>query len=393
MDAISAAVSVRFKGDDLHPIEFFDLADEDGLERLKDAVELAWQSAGPATPPSTENGDNVATDPYDVDEPVDLSAITIPEDGDLLGIDPAVYRQINAALRSGKQHLMFYGPPGTGKTSIARWVASSLSQEWTLITGSADWSSQDIIGGYQPIGGGEIGFVPGVLLKAFDQPLIIDELNRCDIDKVLGPLFTVLSGQESTLPYRVDVSDKDSPQYSILPRPATSVESYQFAPSHDWRLIATINSIDKAALYQMSYALTRRFGWIFVDVPADLTGFVRAYIQKTDLAKPGSTDASCPLGEIWTGVNAVRVIGPAPIIDMIKAMISLDPDIDFMTLPSSDQVVTYIDAISMFILPMLDGILAQEAEQIATAIINALGVEPTEAAAELIERLMRGAAV
>ena len=115
----------------------------------------------------------------------------IPENTDLLGIDPSVYRQINAALKSGKQHIMLYGPPGTGKTTLARWIATTLtgSGKWTLITGSSDWSSQDIIGGYQPLGSGSVGFIPGVLLRNFDQPLIIDELNRCDIDKVIGPLF------------------------------------------------------------------------------------------------------------------------------------------------------------------------------------------------------------
>ena len=72
--------------------------------------------------------------------------------------------------------------------------------KWTLVTGSSDWSSQDIIGGYQPIGGGSVAFIPGVLLRRFDRPLIIDELNRCDIDKVIGPLFTVLSGSKPPCP-------------------------------------------------------------------------------------------------------------------------------------------------------------------------------------------------
>src|SRR5690606_4379281 len=117
--------------------------------------------------------------------------------------------QINAMLQSGKQHIMLYGPPGTGKTSLARWIASSLPGGlWTLVTGSSDWSSQDIIGGYQPVGDGEVDFVPGILLRNFDRPLIIDELTRCGIDKVIGPLFTVLSGQQTTLPYRTNIRDK-----------------------------------------------------------------------------------------------------------------------------------------------------------------------------------------
>ena len=64
----------------------------------------------------------------------------IPEMSDLLGIDPAVYRQINAALASGKRHIMLYGPPGTGKTTLARHVATVLTGgKWTLVTGSSDW--------------------------------------------------------------------------------------------------------------------------------------------------------------------------------------------------------------------------------------------------------------
>ena len=147
------------------------------------------------------------------------NSLEIPENTDLLGIDPTVYRQINAALKSGKQHIMLYGPPaGTGKTTLARWIAGVLTGgKWTLVTGSSDWSSQDIIGGYQPIGDGGVAFIPGVLLRRFDRPLIIDELNRCDIDKVIGPLFTVLSGQQTTLPYRLNIEDKASPQYVILP--------------------------------------------------------------------------------------------------------------------------------------------------------------------------------
>ena len=138
------------------------------------------------------------------------------------GVDPSVYRQINAALASGKRHIMLYGPPGTGKTTLARWIAATLTGgQWTLITGSSDWSSQDIIGGYQPVGGGSVAFIPGVLLRNFDRPLIIDELNRCDIDKVIGPLFTVLSGQQTTLPYRLNIEKADSLQYVISARKQT----------------------------------------------------------------------------------------------------------------------------------------------------------------------------
>lgn len=229
VDAVAAAIAAHPKGGAVGPIEVYDLSDGNEAGRLTVDIEAAWGAAGP--PPADEDAAAIADDAEAAPDALDFENVEIPENPELLGIDPAVYRQINAALKSGKQHLMLYGPPGTGKTSLARWIAGSLpGGQWTLVTGSSDWSSQDIIGGYQPIGGGDVDFVPGILLRAFDQPLIIDELNRCDIDKVIGPLFTVLSGQQTTLPYRTDLSDKDSQPYTILPKPKAAAAEHEFAP-------------------------------------------------------------------------------------------------------------------------------------------------------------------
>ena len=76
--------------------------------------------------------------------PATAELVEIPEFSDLVDIDPSVYRQINAALKAGKRHLMFYGPPGTGKTTLSQLVARTLHGSYTMITGSADWTSQDV---------------------------------------------------------------------------------------------------------------------------------------------------------------------------------------------------------------------------------------------------------
>lgn len=375
LDALQAAITAQTKGGAAGPIPLYDLSDDAELDRLKAELTKAWDDAGP--PPAQAVAPAAGDDADDDDgEPLDFSHLEVPESPDLLGIDPAVYRQINAMLQSGKQHLMLYGPPGTGKTSLARWIANSLpGGKWTLITGSADWSSQDIIGGYQPIGGGDVDFVPGILLRAFDQPLIFDELNRCDIDKVIGPLFTVLSGQQTTLPYRTELSDKDSQPYVILPHPKAGAAAHEFAPGPGWRLVATINSIDKASLYQMSYALSRRFGWVYVDAPKDLREFVRAYLTHLDPAFPApAADAPCPLADLWRAINAVRVIGPAPIIDAIRAIRILDPGASFFAPASDGMRLAALDALDMVLLPMLDGIVHQDAMNIADATVTAFGL-------------------
>ena len=238
MEALAADIKYTPEGGVTVPMPIFDLSQKDEVDRLKKTIDDVWA----ASPVKSSVVTTVAAedDSNDEDGIVAPKLLEIPESTDLLGIDPSVYRQINAALKSGKQHIMLYGPPGTGKTTLARWIATTLTGggKWTLITGSSDWSSQDIIGGYQPLGGGSVGFIPGVLLRNFDQPLIIDELNRCDIDKVIGPLFTVLSGQQTTLPYRVNIEAEDSVQYVILPESKLLPEKHEFAPGSAWRLIA-----------------------------------------------------------------------------------------------------------------------------------------------------------
>lgn len=386
IDAIQAAITAHPLGGAAGPIEVYDLSNDNEAERLTADLETAWAAAGPP-PDAVVVTAEVAAEDEGVLE-IDPATLEVPVNPDLLGVDPSVYRQINALLRSGKQHIMLYGPPGTGKTTLARWIASSLpGGQWTLVTGSSDWSSQDIIGGYQPVGNGDVDFVAGVLLRNFDRPLIIDELNRCDIDKVIGPLFTVLSGQQTTLPYRTDLADVDSQPYVILPQVKANAADHEFAPGPAWRLIATINSIDKASLYQMSYALSRRFGWVYVDAPTDLAGFIAEYVAKTDPAAPGpAAGAACPLADVWKAINAARVIGSAPIIDAIAAIRELAPGASFFGAPSGEVREAALDALDMVLLPMLDGIVLQDAHNIADATAVAFGL-PAEQAARVRNRL------
>ncbi len=328
------------------------------------------------------------------DEPTSTEPIEIPEFQELIGIDPSVYRQINAAIAASKQHLMFYGPPGTGKTTLAQLVSGVLHDSYTMVTGSADWTSQDVIGGYQPVGQGTVSFVPGVLLQNFDRPLIIDELNRCDIDKVLGPLFTVLSEQMTTLPYRTDVADENSPSYVILPKPKPGTADHEFAPKPGWRIVATINSIDKAALYQMSFALMRRFGWIYVDVPRDLQEFLLQIMRKWDMVGEETQSAGdMPLTQIWRIVNSVRVIGPAPILDMVKTIRKIESGIDFLRAPQPNEALAYLDGFYMYVLPMLDGILHQEAANIATGVREALALPEEHAESRILSERLNALAV
>ncbi len=185
--------------------------------------------------------------------------------------------QLVAAIESGR-HVVLTGPPGTGKTSLANLVGE-LGRKSMMCTGvlpttaTSEWSTYDTIGGLQPTPDGLL-FRPGMFVDAIvdGQWLLIDEMNRSNFDRAFGQLFTVLSGAAVVLPYRQ--TSQGRPVSIVPPGVAVPVNSDPIRVPASWRIIATLNSFDKHLLFDMSYALMRRFAFIEVNSPADMV-FVR----------------------------------------------------------------------------------------------------------------------
>lgn len=190
-----------------------------------------------------------------------------------------IYQIISTSINLG-HHLILTGPPGCGKSKLAEIVGEMLGNKNPpkIVTASPSWTSGEIVGRYFPRpDDGKLLFHPGVFLQASeeDQCLIIDEMNRANIDECMGELFTVLAGQSVDLPYMDTIDDSDDKlenygYVKIIPHK----EERQPYPTHavyrvksGFRLIGTMNDSDRSALHNLSFALLRRFDVVRINPP------------------------------------------------------------------------------------------------------------------------------
>ncbi|NUE03623.1 AAA family ATPase [Halorubraceae archaeon YAN] len=297
-----------------------------------------------------------------------------------------IQSRIYQALVSGN-HVLLFGPPGTGKTKLAKQICrDTVNKNYELVTASADWSTFDTVGGYQTTSENVLKFEPGVVLDRFrdgtdgtptNEWLIIDELNRADIDKAFGSLFSALTGESVTLPF----NGPDGTPIQILDasRADEEVGPNQFYIPNDWRMLATMNTLDKTSLYEMSYAFMRRWAFIPVGIPdlpsgddedtalKDLVGeYVRIWSKVDDI--PEIEDHYEPVGRIWREVNKERAIGPAIIKD-IYTHVAMAPDPD---------AADYVSPLIMYIFPQLEGLRRNELERLLERLESIIRVDTTE---------------
>jgi MoxR-like ATPase len=270
-----------------------------------------------------------------------------------------------ASLRSGK-HLILIGPPGTGKTSFAQVLAEvarvlGIARGWVVVTATADWTSADTVGGYRQAKDGLLHFHPGHVLEAIDANawLVIDELNRADVDKAFGQLFTVLSGQAVKLPF-IDQRHGTARAPSIVPDGATEPpNTYAHQVSPYWRIIATLNTRDRDFLFRMSYALLRRFA--VVEMPNPPADVYRELLRAK--ASTGSTELDEAIAEMIAVPG--RSLGPAILLDCaryVQARRALGTPVN--SEGGSERETFVGEAIGAFVLPQMDDLTPRQLQDV-----------------------------
>ena len=176
-----------------------------------------------------------------------------------------------------KRQAIFQGPPGTGKTYVAKRIAEHCREhggDFKIVQFHPSYSYEDFVEGFRPtLTDGQAGFelTPGPLRLIADEAaanpdatfiLVIDEINRGNVAKILGELYFLLE-------YR---GDKVNLQYS----------NKEFSlPKNLW-FIGTMNTTDRS-IALVDAALRRRFYFFnfFPDEPP-VKGLLRRWLDKNN---------------------------------------------------------------------------------------------------------------
>jgi hypothetical protein len=286
-----------------------------------------------------------------------------------------ILTQVWSALEAGK-HVVLTGVPGTAKTTIAETVAAVAAEadrcsSFLFTTATTDWTALDTVGGYipnpEPDRNGLI-FQPGKFLECFRDPesgekefrwIVIDELNRTDVDKAFGQFFTILSGHPCELPYRregrrvviVPVKGRSSGQDNDEYEDRYDEKLfYVYRVPENWRMLATLNTDDKASLYEMSFAFLRRFAFVHIPVPTDAG--LKDLCERVLETRIGLAHGRvAQLQELWSAITKVRSLGPALLIDMARYLKQRMSTATEGTWPTAVS-----EALMMYLVPQLEGL-------------------------------------